>query len=356
MNLTKSYFILFSLMVLFGCTNNSGVFTGKGRYGLKFEREYELARTAPLLEVFGGQDIHIIDTLLLVQHQYENPLYYWDVYNLNDFRHLKSVLRRGRGPGEVLFAHYAGQYEKTPNGIMMFFFDLNSEKYYKINLTESILSGTDIVEQISRINRQQMPYFADSDTSFIFCRYDKAAARMSLMKCDGLMKNQVEIKSIYKNVAENEHYKLAQNVYYNPKIKKICIIPYYVNHIQIIDVDGNKDVTVSTAESDHWSQVRQEDISASSKVFYGTARITDDYIFALFRNRELSDMDSPDSESAEIHVFDWHGNAVARILLNGNIFSFAIDAKNGNLYVLDNAERLYSYDISDLFDTDSVGI
>jgi hypothetical protein len=328
------------LAVLGGCDN---VFVGEGKYGLRFEQEYVFPSAAPLLEVFGGSNIEIIDTLLLVQHRHENPAYFWEVYNLNNLEPLKSILRRGRGPLEVLFAHYTGQYERVNDENWMFFLDMNSAKFMKINLTES-LSGNDIIELVTAVDPEKSPCFAIEDDLFLYFDYHEDDKNLYLMKGDYSWENPEMVKKIYRNITNDDYNKLTHSVYYNKKSNKICIIPYYVDHIQIIDLGGNNDMILSTAESNTWQTTRSQNFE-STTVFYGNSTVTDEYIFALYTNKKITEMDTF-PEDVEIHVFNWAGDPVAKLRFENHITSFAVDAKNKVLYGMNHMEQIYAYDIS----------
>lgn len=348
MKIDKLLIVLSFLTLFCGCRNHGGVFKGKEKYGLTFKHECRLPAGKPLFEVLGNS-IQIIDTMLLVKHQYSNPPYYWDIYSLNNMEHLKSVLRRGRGPNEVMFAHYTGQYEKADGGIWMFLLDNNSAKFYKINLTESIRSGNDVVEQVSRIDPQKSPYFLLDDNSFLYrTKYNEKDGSVSLAKGDNSWENPTMTKKIYEGATFEDSHKLIHALYYSPKNKKVCVTPTYVNNIQIIDLEGDSDMVLSCAESDSWPSVQQNNSLESIKLYYSTTRITDDYIFLLYLNKTIAQM--RDSKEVEIHVFDWSGRAVAKLSLEDSIVSFDVDMNNEVLYGLDKLSRLYAYDISGCFD------
>lgn len=331
--------------IFYGCNNQDRVFVGKSKYGLKFKQEGIKPHTKPIFEFPAGSSIQIIDTLLLVQHQDENPSYYWDVYSLNNMKHLKSILRKGRGPDEVLFAHYAGQYEQINDDIWMYFLDVNSGKFLKINITESIRLGNDIIELITAIDSDKFPYFAVNNDTFIYCNNNRNEGYISLVKGDNSWKNPVMEKKYIRHITFEDFNKLTHSLHYNKKNDKVCVVPFYINHIHIIDLDGNDDIISSAAGNNNWQTISRNDISGLTTIFYSTTRTTDDFIFTLYNNKQIAEMGNTPEETV-IHVFDWNGKALTRILLEDNITSFAVDIKNKILYGLDNLSYLYKYDIS----------
>lgn len=331
--------------IFYGCNHQDGVFIGKRKYELTFKQESIEPHTNPILALSAGSSIQIIDTLLLVQHQEENPSFYWDIYSLNTMKHLASILRRGRGPNEVLFAHYVGQYEKIHDDIWMYFLDINSGKFLKININESIRLGNDVIELVSAIDSDKSPYFALNNDTFIYCNNNRNEGYVSLLKGDNSWKNPSMEKIYIRNVASDDFNKLTHSLYYNKKHNKVCIIPSYINHIQIVDLNGNDDIILSTANNNNWHTLTSNDISGLTTVFYSTTRTTDDFIFTLYNNKQIAEMGNTPKKRV-IQVFDWNGKALARIILQDSITSFAVDINNKALYGLDNLSHLYRYDIS----------
>ena len=51
----------------------------------------------------------------------------------------------------------------------------------------------------------------------------------------------------------------------------------------------------------------------------------------------------------EIHVFDWEGRPVKRIILEKEFDTMALDQVNRKLYVKNGDEEIYCYDVSYLY-------
>lgn len=340
----KLLIFLMLLTFFYGCKEQGGAFAGKSRYGLKFKHEYKFPPGNPVLRLIGGNSIQIIDTLLLIQHQYENPAFHWDVYGLNGLQHLKSILRHGRGPLEVLFAHYAGQHETVNGENWMYCLDMNSARFLKINLDKSIRSGVDAVELVSPFDPAKSPCFAISNELFLYRDYDRKEGSVNLVKGDNSWKNPTVIRALFRNVTDEELNKLTYSFYYNKVRNKVCVVPSYLDRIHIVDLEGDDDIIASTAVSDEWQTVRRQDFPELT-VFYTSTRITDDYIFALYTNKKITEMGNIPDE-VEIHVFNWDGDAVAKLRFEDKITSFAVDMKRRVLYGMDNLEQLYAYDFS----------
>lgn len=227
----------------------------------------------------------------------------------------------------------------------MYFLDLNSGRFLKINLTGSIKSGNDVIEVVTAIDSDKFPYFAVNNDTFIYCNKNWNERYISLVKGDNSWKNPVMEKKYIRHITSDDFDKLTHSLYYNKKNEKICVVPFYINHIQIIDLEGKNDIISSAAGNNNWQTVSRNDISGLTILFYTAIRTTDDFIFALYNNRQIAGMGNT-PEQRVIHLFDWNGKALTRILLEDSITSFAVDIKNKTLYGLDNLSYLYRYDIS----------
>ncbi|MEA1875738.1 MAG: BF3164 family lipoprotein [Bacteroidota bacterium] len=82
---------------------------------------------------------------------------------------------------------------------------------------------------------------------------------------------------------------------------------------------------------------------------YRKIKSTTEYIYALYIGKTTSEMTKEgvglDDFSNEIHVWDWLGNPIQKILLDRNIFSFCV--ANNNKYLicssLNSIDKLYKY-------------
>ena len=85
---------------------------------------------------------------------------------------------------------------------------------------------------------------------------------------------------------------------------------------------------------------------------YRKVKVTDRFIYALYigkTQRELNKKGAGlDDFSNEIHVWDWKGNPIKKILLDENIFSFCVDPNDKYLICssLNSIDKLYKYTLN----------
>ena len=105
---TKALLIMLFPLALVSCSDR--YFNGERHFGLEFEKECALSGGREMMEVFGGGGVYVVDSLLVVTGGNQAAGYFWNVYSRNSGKFIKSMLRHGRGPSEVLYPAYNGQY------------------------------------------------------------------------------------------------------------------------------------------------------------------------------------------------------------------------------------------------------
>lgn len=79
-------------------------------------------------------------------------------------------------------------------------------------------------------------------------------------------------------------------------------------------------------------------------VYYSLVGSTMKYIYALYINQPNSSWDTP--RKIEIHIFDWDGISIQKLIIPQNIIYFTIDEKHKQLLGITSDEEIYKYDIS----------
>jgi hypothetical protein len=114
-----------------------------------------------------------------------------------------------------------------------------------------------------------------------------------------------------------------------PDRSKIANLTFITDQIDIFDIN-NPDNSFSVTENNH-----KEILGGDREYYTRKVKCTDNLIFALYRNQE--------NNRLEMHIIDWDGNPVCKLLLDRELFTFEID-DNGFMYGLENeTERIYKY-------------
>lgn len=181
---TKALLTLLLPLALASCSNR--YFNGERHFGLEFEKECALSGGREMMEVFGGGGVYVVDSLLVVTGGNQAAGYFWNVYSRNSGKFIKSMLRHGRGPSEVLYPAYNGQYEYEDGDIVAYFYDSGLSKVLKVNITESLGGTDDVIEDVCGLGYDSYPYYIDSDGKTISSLYVQEEGALSL---DGMMED-----------------------------------------------------------------------------------------------------------------------------------------------------------------------
>jgi len=86
------------------------------------------------------------------------------------------------------------------------------------------------------------------------------------------------------------------------------------------------------------------------KTYYNNIEVDNNYILGTYANNlnedELFDF------ANEIHVFDWNGKAIRKLIVSKEkeFDIIALDSKNKKLYLKNVKDEIYCYDIAYLYD------
>lgn len=326
----KAVLTLLLPLALASCSDR--YFNGERHFGLEFEKECALSRGQEMMDVFGGGGVYVVDSLLIVTGNNQTAGYFWNVYDRHSGKFIKSMLRHGRGPSEVLYPAYNGQYEYEDGDIVAYFYDSGLSKVLKINITESLDRTDDVIEDVCGLGYDSYPYYIDSDGKTISSLYVQEEGALSL---DGMQ--------IYRNISPEFKQTAAFNLSYNPTLGKVCLTYSYADQVQILDMHG-KGMLLSPMQDSGWENVIGHPVSGSTKICYGTLRTTDSYIYAGYIGRTLDGMmEDGGAYCSEIHVFDWNGKAVARIIPDRKTVSFDVDPSDSVIYCMTDEEKILEY-------------
>lgn len=224
--------------------------------------------------------------------------------------------------------------------------DLNLASFFKVYLTQSLIRDDDKIELIHKIKEPSSPYYIIDDK--IISKVLVGPNRFSYKVYNADNQEEISILKLYDDVSEDGMEKLISGDRFNPQKNKIAMGMIMLDQINIVDLNDNNNVCVTTAPRFTWISEIQDKPNIDMKVFYTTLEITDDYIFALYTNQAFAEWQKV-SKPVEIHIFDWDGNGIARLNINEYLQYFAIDEINRCLYGIDHLERFYKYDLAGLF-------
>lgn len=296
------------------------------------------------IESIGTNYLIIIDTLLIC-FKAQGVDNYFDIYSTNTLNKLGACLTTGRGPNEFLSIQYNGQYFNDSLGIRMWLKDDANLRISLFNLTESIKQEKTIIDSCIYLDRVQEGYgFLINDTLINIDPYpENVFFKTYELSTDKLL----EPIKMFKNPYPNHSYQdqiFAMTTTLRPNNKRFASSMIFFNQINIYSSNFKyrKSLSIYTP-TPSIKQVlntpREERI-----VYYSLVGSTMKYIYALYINQPNSSWDTP--RKIEIHIFDWDGISIQKLIIPQNIIYFTIDEKHKQLLGITSDEEIYKYDIS----------
>ncbi len=345
----KNILVICSLIVLFfGCSqNNVNEFD-------KFLNEYYLESfevKTPLQQNMIGELV-LLDSVLVAMDLQGN--YIFHVFKFPEIVYIDSEIRRGHGPNEEFFVNpyfrkiYKNKfmYQNT-NSIQIAHFDIDSSKIVfekKINLPGKLMN----LQSPFIIDDLVIGWEQNAQTDKEFLSYNPNR----IIKVDTFGVENIDIGHKISSPKFKFIYAKIESVKPDKSLFAVTYDKFPI--LRIYDKNGN---LISERRFNNGQKFPKEllkkkpNASKLKKITqnYRKIKTTDMYIYSLYigkTNDELGIEGSGiDDFTNEIHVWDWEGNPIARILLDKKIFSFEVtpDDKYFICSSLKSMDAFYKY-------------
>lgn len=308
--------------------------------------------------------IFVIDTLLLTM--VNSGANHYHVYHKDKLTYLGPIGIRGEGPDQWEIPQTTvGQFEKTKEGIKLWYFDYLRGNYNLMNLTKTLNSGSayPIVEKKTRINMKVFPYFQlfMGNNNRIYANSWVYEQNRGRIKSFDLETNKIYKSGLFPVIknndrlpAETKNSLYGGSFYKHPTKDKFVQALYMFNRIDIFD--ENLKVIKTIVDGENWKDNYYDafDIDPTKDFFegkidgYNGLALSENFIFALEADRNVNAQINKENESF-IRVYDWDGKPVAFLTVKHDLSSIAIDESKGKLYATDYSHELVlRFDISQL--------
>jgi hypothetical protein len=340
--------MLMALLVLItsGCKKQNNITFNS------FPNEQELKGEKLNLVIYtSAVHLELMDTLLFIRNSYDDNLFI-SIYHKNTFQHIKSFCKRGKGPEEMVYVGY-WSIDKD-NGILWV------PDFQKVNIwgynVDSLLKfpgykPTTIISLPKKLHPMMglasfnSELFAVPDplgeVQLFF--FDRKGEQVSVME-------KMDIKDIddsfYSDLTR------THNRIHSEKQKMIMVYRYFDRMI-LYDLKTNQHTEV--IGPDHIDEKKQ--LAAYDherlKGYTGKPKFDDRYIYLFYNGGPAKHVDFEKGKVSaaygkKIHIFDWNGNPVMRLILDHEISDFVVDKENKRIiaFAVDAEDNLISYDIS----------
>jgi hypothetical protein len=341
-NIRLFLLVLFVVTALNSCSdkNNFGIGSIKT---VRFEKEYRVLGEHLNVDSIGVNMIMIIDRYLITGLYSQE--YFTKIYDLRSLNLIGSFFRKGQGPDDFrrpIFSQVRSPY--------LVIDDWGYRRIKVVNIPESInnidgrLSTRHTIKYSNAEIADPEKVLYANDTLLLIKSYDENRETLSYFKynpvkqkvTDEIMMFNYPITSDirYKNIAT-----LADCI--KPDGSKIVSIAGCLDQLDILDV-VHPDKSISVTENDYLFDYEYvKSLGDNSKDFYLFSCCSDNLICAAYQNYA--------KHANEIHIIDWNGNPVCKLILDRRIKDFTMDFDNGFMYaVSEMEEQIYRYNISDI--------
>lgn len=323
----------------------------------KFPREIKLVHkeiTTPNVLFMVGE-MELLDSALIILNLKDDK--FFQIFTFPDLKYLGGYIEKGRGPNEEVSID---PYIRKIHGNKLLYKTLVSIKINQINRDELITIKTiHIPGELININH---PFIIDD----ILYGYNVSRiTNKEFIGYDPSNNSIFDFGPSYPNAERKVPPKFRNSIF----AKAIIVKPDQSSFASVYDLfpmlriysrNGNllKESYYNNGQifpSAVMSLPTQED---ANKVMqnYRKIKASNQYIYALYNGKTIGESNSEFNKdingglrdtSNEIHVWDWDGNPIMKILLDKQIFSFCItpDDKSIICTSINNLNTLFKYDI-----------
>jgi hypothetical protein len=343
--------LLIATLMISNCSKKkeTNFFAGKMK-SVSFDKEYPVTGELVDIDSIGVKNV-FVSGRYLIACVYGHP-YFLQIYELPDLKFLGNYLIHGQGPNDVIRAS-AVRDKGYPNieiddwGAMRLKI-VNIEElikgensatkkniyYLPIYRRQITTTVTFYVNDSCLLVKTQIPWAGRDDVDDSYLKYNPIID--SILYTYDLYNYPVSTEMT------NRIYHLADCM--KPDGTKIACYTGFLDQIDILDINNpDRNFSVSTNNSDI-SDVAQyvnklKNTEEELPDFYLSIPVcTNSLIFAMYRNNQ--------TENLEIHIIDWNGKPVCKLLLDRELNRISFDEEHGVIYGVEmETEKTYKYDV-----------
>jgi hypothetical protein len=328
--------IILTVLVLNACTSRSVDYSKITEFNTVKEIEFEEHSVAVLLGM--PMDMLIMNDLVIILDGQTDRFFH--ALSIEDYSHMGSFIRRGRGPGEEeAIAPYIKAYE----GNQLLYQTMHDLKAAKVTKTDSsidiVIHNTfDLPESL----RMGSDFFLVNDVIFNsnslhpnskdYLVFNKETRKVSEW---GESPPVSEMK-ISPELLATHNSKLTT---FNLKEDRIASVFHSLPLLRIYSLENEKLIVEhSMADPSHnLNTISSGQILPGDKGlvnYYQRIKSTDDYIYALYAGFSVADHYKEGEVphifdwSGELHIWKWDGTPVMKLILDRPVFAFDVTPDN----------------------------
>ena len=352
----KQQIVLLLLLIISSCQTNPN----ERIKNIVFPEKVDLVGERILDNEITVNRLYSIDTLLLAELKGDTHLY--AVYNPNDLAQILKIGVEGSGPNEFIRPLYFTDFTIENDNYICWFYELNTYKFYKVNLSESLKEREVVVDDIIQLNQKvnlNRAFYLDS-TKLIgtVTNMDIKMGRMRMYNPteDKILKTVENFPEVERKSNEVAYLYYRHNYLYvgkaiiHPERNKIASALTKFDRIDVFDTQLNLESSIFHSPIDEDRVINdylsvQNLMDSEIRSYYVDAFGTKDYIYALYHNQLFIEYGT--EKPVEIRVFDWELNPVGLYRIPDYLATFTVNENEGKIYGVksssDNSILEYSF-------------
>lgn len=317
-----------------------------------------------LFDSINTGEMLINDSLILFASS-KYPSYLLSLFNLKNGKHIDNFIQKGTGPNDFLGINMMNVIFEEKGAAYIWIYAYNEQKVIEFNLDKASASQPplDSIFSFPWSDQHLAPfnYIFRLDTSSTLIKTPLESLYedgndLSLPKYQIIDTKSRNIKreyKIYNQTITNKTNKIySPSIYYlttdqiKPDLSKVVISMGLLAQINILDLESGKLTGYRLKDTPDFSYLTK-DVDMFN-IYYKSTTASNKYIYSLFVNKPFTPQKGIAS-SNEIHVFDWNGNFIQKLILDHNIDKIRLDVQNNILYGKDDTtDTLYRFNIKEL--------
>lgn len=288
---------------------------------------------------FKVTGMSICDSLMILRGRLPNSLSQLHIFSLTDNSFEGHYITKGRGPGELLSPIIKTHLVSRNN--LLYIFDLSLCSAYAFDCQNSIRERQTELDKLLVLPSGTIDSYPVGDGHIVFIPKEDSYT-CSLLEESGNEIKQIPIFPYTSGVSFSDKLSSASLVCQDRKIlvMAMCMFP----QINILDLKTEKRMSIAVSRDyKSWKNTLTQSYD-EGHYYYTYITQSADGFMALYYGVPFQDF-IQQSVIPHIHVFDWDGNFLYDVQVQGNLKVIATgDGKV--LYGVDENDDIYRYDLS----------
>lgn len=365
----KLVFIVLLLLSIVNCNkNNDNVyFNGKIKQVENIVKsESEVILTPLSLKGNNYGYIAVYDSLMFFMNP-KLPNHFFNVFNVDTGEEIGAYLNKGQGPDEFIGLSPISQFYIDECELKALLFAPNEEKLLVWNISKTVKQRKNIIDTIVPYSWNKETnganynhiYRLDKDNLFASVQShmkigDKLASLPYYHKRTLYSNQLIKSRSTYRKAIKNNDAEIIPEAFFasseslKPDRSKIVQAMLYIPQLNITNIATGETIGYRMKGSPGFSIFKRK--NKTFKKYYIRTQADNNYIYATYWGKDQWDRyDTPFINT--IHVFDWQGSLIHRVITDKPIGEITLDTVRNRLYTTSIAtDDVYYIELSELVD------